>query len=74
MTELSTDRGVRRRLYTREHLQRLGVTQSASTLRRMEAAGRWPKRVRIADHSVAWLKEEVDAHLDSLAANRGEMK
>ena len=70
MTDQSTDRGVRRRFYTREHSHRLGVTQSPSTLLRLEASGRWPKRVRIADHSVAWLKDEVDAHLDMLAAER----
>ncbi|MXP09637.1 helix-turn-helix transcriptional regulator [Pseudoblastomonas halimionae] len=70
MTDQSTDRGVRRRFYTREHLHRLGVTQSPSTLLRLEAGGRWPKRVRIGDHSVAWLKDEVDAHLDKLAAER----
>ena len=70
MTDQSNDRGVRRRFYTREHLHRLGVTQSPSTLLRLEAVGRWPKRVRIGDHSVVWLKDEVDAHLDMLAADR----
>lgn len=70
MTDQTNDGGVRRRFYTREHLRRLGVTQSASTLLRLEAAGRWPKRVRIGDHSVAWIKDEVDTHLDALAAER----
>lgn len=65
MAEQSTDRGIRRRFYTREHLHRLGVTQSNSTLLRLEESGRWPKRVRISGHSVAWLKDEVDAHLDN---------
>ena len=70
MTDQTTDRGVRRRFYTREHLRQLGVTQSPSTLLRLEAAGRWPKRVRIGDHSVAWLKDEVDTHLEQLANKR----
>lgn len=70
MTDQSTDGVVRRRFYTREHLRILGVTQSPSTLLRLEATGRWPKRVRIGDHSVAWLKDEVDAHLDALADER----
>ena len=47
MTDQTTDRGVRRRFYAREHLRQLGVTQSPSTLLRLEASGRWPKRVRI---------------------------
>ncbi|HEY9090638.1 helix-turn-helix transcriptional regulator [Parasphingorhabdus sp.] len=59
-------------LYTREHLYRLGVTQSASTLLRLEAKNRWPKRIRISDHSVAWLKSEVDSHIAELAASRGD--
>lgn len=58
-------------LYTREHLHRLGVTQSNSTLLRLEAKGRWPRRIRIGDHSVAWIKSEVDAHIAHLAASRG---
>lgn len=70
MTDQLNDGGVRRRFYTREHLWKLGVTQSPSTLLRLEAAGRWPKRVRIGDHSVAWIKDEVDAHLDMLAEER----
>lgn len=58
-------------LYTRVDLRALGIRISASTLLRLEAAGKWPKRVRIADHSVAWLREEVDAHIVKLADQRG---
>jgi prophage regulatory protein len=58
-------------LYTRADLRRLGIHISASTLLRLEAAGRWPKRVRIADHSVAWIGEEVDAHIEALSLARG---
>jgi prophage regulatory protein len=58
-------------LYTRADLRRLGVRISNSTLLRLEAAGRWPKRVRIADHSIAWVREEVDAHIEALSSARG---
>ena len=59
-------------LYTRVDLRRLGIRISNSTLLRLEAAGKWPKRVRIADHSVAWLRDEVDTHIVKLAAQRGQ--
>jgi predicted DNA-binding transcriptional regulator AlpA len=59
-------------LYTRVDLRRLGVSISNSTLLRLEAAGKWPKRVRIGDHSVAWLRTEVDAHIAELADQRGD--
>lgn len=57
-------------LYTRADLRRLGVRISKSTLLRLEAAGRWPKRVRLGCHSVAWIREEVDAHIAKLADER----
>jgi prophage regulatory protein len=60
----------RRLLYSREHLARIGVPQSNSTLLRWEAAGKFPKRVRIGDQSVAWLAAEIHAHLDALAEAR----
>jgi prophage regulatory protein len=64
--------GHTRLLYTREHLRRLGVTQSNSSLLRWEADDRWPARVRLSDRSVAWLKHEVDAHIAALADKRGK--
>lgn len=65
------DRAEARVLYTRVDLRRLGVSISNSTLLRLEAAGKWPKRVHIGDHSVAWLRDEVDAHIAQLADQRG---
>lgn len=58
-------------LLTREDLPRLGLNLSPSTLLRLEAAGQFPKRVRIGAHSVAWLASEIDAHIAKLAAERG---
>jgi len=50
----------------REDLARLGINISNSTMLRLEAAGRFPKRIRIGDQSVAWLANEVIAHLERL--------
>lgn len=61
----------RRLLYCREHLPRLGINLSPSTLLRLEAAGQFPKRVRIGAHSVAWLASEIHEHIANLAAERG---
>ena len=60
-----------RLLYSREHLPRIGLNLSPSTLLRLEAAGQFPKRVRIGAHSVAWLASEIHDHIVKLAAERG---
>jgi len=39
---------------------------SLSTLNRMEAAGLFPKRRKVGQNAVGWLKSEVDAWLDDL--------
>lgn len=57
-------------LYTRADLRRRGIMVSNSTLLRLEAAGRFPKRVRIGDHSVAWSGSEIDAHIRQLISER----
>jgi predicted DNA-binding transcriptional regulator AlpA len=57
-------------LLTRQDLPRLGINLSNSTMLRLEAAGQFPKRVRIGAHSVAWLKSEIHEHITKLAAER----
>lgn len=59
-------------LLTRDDLPRLGITVSNSTLLRLEAAGEFPTRIRIAKHSVAWLAHEIFAHVEKLAQAREE--
>lgn len=47
--------------YSRQHIARL------------EAAGRWPKRVRLGNGPrgrVGWVFDEVEAHLKKLASQR----
>jgi prophage regulatory protein len=57
-------------LLAREDLPRLGIKISNSTMLRLEAAGRFPKRIRLGAHSVAWLASEVHDHIQNLAAER----
>lgn len=57
-------------LLTRQDLPRLGLNLSNSTMLRLEAAGQFPKRVRIGAHSVAWLASEIHEHIAKLAADR----
>jgi prophage regulatory protein len=52
-------------------LRRRGIHVSKSTLARLEEKGKFPKRVRIGDHSVAWLKTEIDAYIEALSLARG---
>lgn len=57
-------------LLVRGDLSRLGIKLSNTTMLRLEVAGRFPKRIRIGAHSVAWLASEVYAHIQALAAAR----
>jgi predicted DNA-binding transcriptional regulator AlpA len=70
MSELQIRAANGRLLYTRDHLARLGFNLSPSTLRRMEAAGQFPKRVRIGAHSIAWVASEIHEHIDKLVNER----
>lgn len=54
----------------RADLKRLGIRVSNSSLLRWEHAGRFPRRIRMAGTSVAWLKSEVETWLAERAAER----
>jgi prophage regulatory protein len=57
----------------RADLRLRGLPYSNSTLLRWEAAGRFPKRVRLGGaggHCVGWLASEVTAHIEALSAAR----
>ena len=60
-------------LYTRADLKRLGITVSNSSLLRWEAAGRFPRRIRMAGTSVAWIAAEVTAWLAARAEERARV-
>lgn len=70
MNDLTKQVAESRLLYGREHLPRLGINLSPSTLLRLEATGKFPKRIRIGVHSVAWLASEIHGHIEALAADR----
>jgi prophage regulatory protein len=61
-----------RLLYDRTALRRRGIRISNSTMLRLEATGKFPMRVRLSGHSVAWVAAEIDAHIDELANARWE--
>jgi len=57
-------------LATRDDLKRMGITLSNTTLLRLEARGRFPRRVRIGGTTVAWLMSELSDWLKERAAER----
>ena len=57
-------------LVTRDDLKRMGITLSNTTLLRLEARGRFPRRVRIGGTTVAWLMSELSEWLAERAEER----
>ena len=47
-----------------------GVRVSRRQLDRLEAAGKFPRRVQISPGRVGWLAEEIDAHVAAAIADR----
>lgn len=54
----------------REDLRKMGIRVSNSSLLRWEQLGRFPRRIRMAGTSVAWLKTEVDAWFEARSEER----
>jgi len=50
-------------LRIRQVMQRTGL--SRMTIYRLELAGRFPKRRRLSENSVAWLESDIEAWADS---------
>jgi predicted DNA-binding transcriptional regulator AlpA len=57
-------------ILSRKDLAQLGIRVSNSSLLRWEQAGRFPRRIKMAGTSVAWLKSEVDAWFKTCAEDR----
>lgn len=57
-------------LLTRADLKALGIWQSNTTLLRLEAAGRFPRRIRLAGASVCWDRQEIMAWIEARKAER----
>jgi prophage regulatory protein len=47
-----------------------GVRLGCRQIDRLEAAGKFPRRVQISPGRVGWLAGEIDAHLAAKIANR----
>jgi prophage regulatory protein len=59
------------KLVTKKELKIVfGVPYSFAHIARLEAAGHFPKRVRLGACRVAWLSEEVQAWIDERVASR----
>jgi prophage regulatory protein len=43
---------------------------SAATIRRLELAGKFPKRIQLSTQAVGWIGREVDGWVDDRAAAR----
>ena len=46
------------------------IPYSQNHLRRLEAQGNFPKRIRIGANRVAWLREEIDRWIEARVAAR----
>ena len=46
------------------------IPYSQNHLRRLEAQGNFPKRIRIGANRVAWLREEIDHWIEARVAAR----
>jgi len=51
-------------------LRARGVLLGRRQLDRLEAAGKFPRRVHISDRRVGWVTEEIDAYMAAKIANR----
>ncbi len=56
-------------LLTHADLRERGIKISKSTLLRMEAQGRFPKRRYLTPRSVVWNRDEIDEFLSDLFTN-----
>lgn len=59
------------KLVSKKELKSLfGIPYSFAHIARLEAAGNFPKRIRLGQCRVAWLVEEVQDWIDERIANR----
>lgn len=62
-----------RKLVSKKELRSVyGVPYSFAHISRLEAAGGFPKRIKLGACRVAWIAEEVDDWIDERIANRAQ--
>ena len=59
-----------RRIITFKELPEYGPRHGRRQLYRLEAAGKFPKRVSIGPGRVGWVADEIIAHVDAQIASR----
>ena len=59
-----------RRLIRYPDLRDHGVILSRRQIDRLEAMGRFPRRVKISDRAVAWVQSEIAEYVESLIRER----
>jgi predicted DNA-binding transcriptional regulator AlpA len=60
-----------RRLLSYSELVTRGIRYTRQHLHRLEASNKFPKRVKIGEHSIAWVESEIDEYLEKRIAERG---
>ena len=48
-----------------------GLDYTPRTIRRLEAEGLFPRRVKLSERKSVWVESEIDDHLAKLVAARG---
>jgi prophage regulatory protein len=61
-----------RRLLTYKDLRAIGISFSREHLWRLEAAGKFPRRIYLSPQKVAWFEDEVLAWLQARADERSK--
>ena len=59
------------KLIPEQDLPTKGIDHSASTLRRLEASGKFPRRVKISERKCAYVETEIDQYINKLVDARG---
>jgi prophage regulatory protein len=59
-----------RRLLTYKDLKAIGISFSREHLWRLEAAGKFPRRIYLSPQKVAWFEDDILAGLGERAAER----
>jgi len=57
-------------IYDRDAMRKRGIKIPNATMLRWEKEGIWPARIYLSAHCVAWFADEIDRHLEMLAAAR----
>jgi prophage regulatory protein len=70
--DYAVDERPRPRLTLYEDLRPLGIFFSRRHLDRLEAAGKFPRRVALGTNKVAWVTDEIIGHINAQIAARSQ--